>query len=83
MIIPASGALGRRSVGDTIPGSSVKTEKLSTNSVVLEARAGSSIFPALGIEAEKFAREDTWQRLLLVWRVVHTRGSLATEKYLY
>ena len=83
MIIPASGALGRRPVGDTISGSSVKTEKLSTNSVVLEAGAGSSILPALGVEAEKFAREDTWQRLLLVWRVVHTRGSLTTKKYLH
>ena len=46
----------------------------------LEAGAGATVLPALGVQGEQLAWEDPGQRLLLVGRVVHTRGRLPAEK---
>ena len=46
----------------------------------LEAGAGASVLPALGVQGEQLAGEDPGQRLLLMGRVVHTRGRLPAEK---
>ena len=46
----------------------------------LEAGAGASVLPALGVKGEKLAGENPWQRLLFMWRVVHTRRRLSAEK---
>ena len=40
------------------------------------ANQSSPVLPALGVEAEQLAGQHPGQGLLLVWRVVHTRGSL-------
>ena len=80
MIVSTSGSLGSRSVGDAVARAGVKAEKLGTDSLVLEAGASAAILAALGVQGEQLARQHPGQRLLLVWRVVHTRGSLATEK---
>ena len=79
MIVSTSGSLGRGSVGDTVARAGVKAEQLGTDSLVLEAGASAAVLAALGVQGEQLARQHPGQRLLLVWRVVHTRGRLPAE----
>ena len=46
----------------------------------LEAGAGASVLPALGVKGEQLAGENPGQRLLFMGRVVHTRRRLSAEK---
>ena len=46
--------------------------------VYLEACAGATVLPALGVEGEQLAGQDPGQGLLLVGRVVHASSRLST-----
>merc|ERR1740129_2688330 len=80
VIVSTSGSLGRGSVGDAVARAGVEAEELGTDSLVLEAGAGPAVLAALGIQGEQLAGQHPGQRLLLVRRVVHTRGSLPVEE---
>ena len=79
VIVSTSGSLGRGSVGDAVAGAGVEAEELGADSLVLEAGAGAAVLAALGVQGEQLAGQHPGQRLLLVWRVVHTRGRLPAE----
>ena len=80
MVFSTSRALGRGSVGDAVARAGVEAEELGADSLVLEAGASSPVLPALGVQGEKLARQHSRQRLLLVWRVVHTGGRLPADR---
>ena len=79
VIVSTSGSLGRGSVGDAVARAGVEAEELGTHSLVLEAGAGPAVLAALGVQGEQLAGQHPGQRLLLVRRVVHTRGRLPAE----
>lgn len=80
VVVSTSGSLGGWSVGDAVTRAGIEAEQLGADSLVLEAGAGATVLPALGVQGEQLAGEDPGQGLLLMGRVVHTRGRLPVEE---